>query len=367
MTLPSTRQGIYYWKCDRAAAFHGTAPGVARSRPGLEAAVRRIVAQATGAAPRAVRDGGGQGNHLTFLAELPDTRHVFVRIEDGPEGDDYAVVESRVLALVRAEGVPTPAVYATDAGRREVPFAWQVMEHVPYPDLNRHFKAGTLAGPEVATELGRLIARWQGVPVAAFGPFDAARAARDGGLAGLHSTYAAYFRTRLAAHLDFLAVRGFLTRERADEIGAEIERWRPLLELPRGCLVHKDLALWNVLGTERETKAVIDWDDCVAGDPTDDLALLGCFHDGAFLRAAFAGYASVRPLPDEVRRRFWLHLLRNMLFKAVIRVGAGYFDRDGGFFLIGPGGDGASLRERTTARLEAALRGLRDGTDPFSL
>jgi Ser/Thr protein kinase RdoA (MazF antagonist) len=28
-----------------------------------------------------------------------------------------------------------------------------------------------------------------------------------------------------------------------------------------GCLVHKDLALWNILGTEREIAAFIDFDD----------------------------------------------------------------------------------------------------------
>jgi hypothetical protein len=48
-------------------------------------------------------------------------------------------------------------------------------------------------------------------------------------------------------------------------------------------------------------------------------------------------------------------------------VGAGYFNLDGSFFLIGAGGTGASLREQTTARIDAALRGLRDSSNPFSL
>ena len=34
---------------------------------------------------------------------------------------------------------------------------------------------------------------------------------------------------------------------------------------------------------------------------------------------------SVRPLPDDFERRFRMHLLRNMIFKSVIRVGAGYY------------------------------------------
>jgi hypothetical protein len=48
-----------------------------------------------------------------------------------------------------------------------------------------------------------------------------------------------------------------------------------------------------------------------------------------------------------------------MIVKAVIRVGAGYFDRDDGFFLIGSGSSGASLREITLSKIGIALRELR--------
>jgi len=95
----------------------------------------------------------------------------------------------------------------------------------------------------------------------------------------------------------------------------------------------------------------------------DDLSLLACFHDARFLRRAFEGYQTVRPLPPEHRRRFWLHLLRNMLVKAVIRVGAGYFDRDDGFFLIGSGSSGADLRRFTLSRIDKALQCLRQDAD----
>jgi len=156
-----------------------------------------------------------------------------------------------------------------------------------------------------------------------------------------------------------LTEHGFLAN--AKEIREEIENHRALLELPQGCLVHKDLALWNILGARDQIAAFIDFDDAISGDPMDDLSLLACFHDTAFLHRAFEGYQSVRALPEHHLRRFWLHLLRNMIVKAVIRVGAGYFDRDDGFFLIGSGSSGSNLREMTLSRLATALRGLREG------
>ena len=44
-----------------------------------------------------------------------------------------------------------------------------------------------------------------------------------------------------------------------------------------------------------------------------------------------------------------------MIFKAVIRVGAGYFDRSSSFFLIGAGSSGGDLRALSPSTLAAAL------------
>jgi hypothetical protein len=227
------------------------------------------------------------------------------------------------------------------------------LERIAAPDLNHGFKQGTLEVPKIAFEIGMAVAKWQVITLEGFGVLDES-------LHGYRATYADYFHLRLDEHLQFLKSRGFLTN--TDEIAAESENHRALLNLPQGCLVHKDLALWNILGTRDHIAAVIDFDDAISGDPMDDLSLLACFHDAAFLHQAFEGYQSLRSLPEHHLRRFWLHLLRNMIVKAVIRVGAGYFDRDDGFFLIGSGSSGSKLRAMTHSRLAQALRGLREGS-----
>jgi aminoglycoside phosphotransferase (APT) family kinase protein len=351
------RQSIYYWKCDRPAALHGTEEGFNRDQGRDQ--LLAVLQDSFSGKPIELRPAGGQGNHVTWFAAI-DGADFFVRIEDGPERDDYMEVEACVLAEVRALGIPAPQVHAMDTSRRRVPFAWQVMDVVPYPDLNQLYKEGRLDLGSVAEQIGAAVARWQGVRPRGFGPFDPDVARRDGRLEGFHRRYEDYFMLQLDRHLRFLAESDFLKAAEVGDIHGEILRHRPLLALDGGCLVHKDLALWNILGTQQHIAAFIDWDDAIAGDPMDDLSLLGCFYDGPILARALAGYASVRPVPPESRRRFWLHLLRNMIVKACIRVGAGYFDRTDSFFLIGAGGSGADLKTFTHQRLAAALRGLRE-------
>jgi len=345
-----SRKNIHYWKCDRPAAFHGT-----ETSHGDEARIAEQLSTALGlhfdARSVALRPGTGQGNHRTWRTEI-DGVPMFLRVETGPEQDHHLAVESAILDQVREIGVRTPLVHGCDASRQEVPFAWQALEFISDPDLNQWQKQGGLDDRKIAFQIGAAVATWQAVELPGFG-------VPDESLQGCHETYAGYFFLQLDRHLAYLVEHDFLDATEPDEISATIADHSALLERAPGCLVHKDLALWNILGTPDNITAFIDFDDAISGDPMDDLSLLGCFHDASFLRRAVEGYQSVRPLPGEYRCRFWLHLLRNMIVKAVIRVGAGYFDRDDRFFLIGNGGSGADLKSATRKKINDALSGLR--------
>ncbi len=346
-----SRRDIYYWKCDRPAAFHGTQMR-GKADPQITLQLEKELQRHFDTQAVVLSPGAGQGNHLTWNADV-DKKPLFVRVENGPENDAHLAVESTVLDRVRAADVVTPLVFGCDATRSRVPFAWQALEWISAPDLNHWFKAGTLEVPRIAFDIGVAVAKWQEITCDGFGVLDES-------LRGYRTSYADYFHLRLDEHLHFLKHRGFLAN--TDEILAEIEKHHALLDLAPGCLVHKDLALWNVLGTRDQIAAFIDFDDAISGDPMDDLSLLACFHDADFLQQALEGYQSVRCLPEEYRRRFWLHLLRNMIVKSVIRVGAGYFDRSDRFFLVGAGLSGADLEQTTRQRLAMALRGLRENS-----
>jgi len=354
------RTDIYYWKCDRASAFHSlqNISSVEESMT-LSLQLRTVLRRHFNADELLLRPIKGQGNHVTFLADH-NGKTFFIRLENGPEKDNYMVVEQKLIETIGALGIPTAFIYETDATRQAVDFAFQIMEYMNYPDLNELYKSNKLDFASIAFAIGKYIATWQDVMPPGFGPFNTNLLLKEGRLEGLHSDYPSYFFLNLQKHLDFLCRRSFLTRSEVLDILSTINWYKDHLRLQQGCLVHKDMALWNVLGTENEIKAIIDWDDAVSGDPTDDLSLLACFHDQDVIDAALRGYCSVKELPDEFDTRFHLHLLRNMIVKAVIRVGGNYFEKKDDFFLIEAGEEGSSLEQFTRDRILKAMKILKN-------
>lgn len=349
-----SREGVYYWKCDRPNAFFALEQQKDESEK-VYAEVKHLMERFLGNSHFSLQTAGGQGNHITFKV-VSDTEQYFVRLENGPEKDDYMEIEASLCAMVRQKDIPTPVIYEVDSSRNYYPFAYQIMKYVDYSDLNQLYKENKLDICIIMGYLGRYIAQWQDICTEGFGFFDVALLRKEGYLKGLCNTYCDYYMLNLDRHLNFLVQNRFITQSKSNLILDIVSHHSSLLGIDEGCLVHKDIALWNLLGNASEIKSVIDWDDAVSGDPTDDLSLMACFHNGKEIRALINGYREYKILPDNFEKRFWLHLLRNIIFKSVIRVGAGYFNRTNSFFLIGT--DGNALRKFTLERIDMAYNGL---------
>jgi hypothetical protein len=194
-----SRRNIYYWKCDRPAAFHGT-QSRGESNAELESEVREELRCHFDSKAIELSPGAGQGNHLTWNAEV-DGKAMFVRVENGPENDGHLAIESMLLDRVREAGVRTPRVFGSDATRGRVSFAWQALERIAAPDLNHWFKQGTLEVPKIAFEIGVSVAKWQAITLEGFGVLDES-------LHGYRTTYADYFHLRLEEHLRRLGLGG---------------------------------------------------------------------------------------------------------------------------------------------------------------
>ena len=354
----SNRVNIYYWKCDRPDPFSTLGKScLSDEQAKLDFCIEKICKDFF-KEDYVLEKAVGQGNHRNFVVRHNDKPYL-IRIESGSDNDDYMVVETEMIRRVGQSGIPVPEILHVDTSRTEIPYAYQIMECLTCPDINTIYKNSELDTAEVMKQLGGYIARWQSLTAEGFGFFDTDLLNAEGSLRGLCGTYPEYYRLRLDDHLTFLVARGFIGQQLADEISCLVTEHEHLLDLESGCLVHKDIAFWNILGTENEIVSVIDWDDTIMGDPTDDLSLMACYHSWEELAPMFEGYTAVKPLTDNFEKRFWLHLLRNMIFKAVIRVGAGYFDKDNNFFLVQSSGAN-NLKEFTLSRILAAVEGLKD-------
>lgn len=352
------RDQIYYWKCDRPSAFFAINGAGVQEKPKIDALVLEVCSSFFKSPKFVLNPGSGQGNHLTYRADYKGEKY-FLRIENGPDEDDYMEVEAEIMRRLNRWNIPTPLVYEVDASRSRYPFAYQIMENLEWKDLNELNRIGKLNLPQILSQLGRDMATWQNVFVEGYGPFDVEELRIRNKLKGIHPDYLAYYSLNLEKHLAFLNQNAFISLEEVDDILNLIRQNTSFLKLTHPCLVHKDMALWNLLGDENTIKSYIDWDDAIAGDPTDDIALMGCFFSGKQLQPLIRGYQTIRPLPPDFEIRFWLHLLRNMIFKAVIRVGAGYFERGSNFYLLGSVQNNKSLEQITIQKIQAAREGLR--------
>lgn len=357
------RENIYYWKCDSPASDEHKRLTYFKDkyeRPGLEDMVRVACREAMGNEPEGLVPLRADGNHIAFFVRYGAREYLF-RADDGSGDDDYMLAESRVMQLAAAAGVPVPAVHHTDVTRSRCPLRFQVMDRVSEPSLNTHQRAGRLDLAAVALQLGQYLRRLHCVRLEGFGFINTERLARTGEVRGLDGRYPAYFNKRLEGHLGYLALHELLTEPVVAEIRELLRRHLPVLELSQGVLVHRDMAFWNVLGTPHRITAIIDWDDAVSGDPADDLGILHCFHDEAFMDRVMEGYWGADRPPEGFQFRVWLHLLRNMLWKTQIRHALGYFDKGSDFFLNAPGDNKPSLRALTLDRLRLAVERVRKG------
>lgn len=354
----ANRQNIYYWKCDRPNAFVTLGKEDEQAAKELIPYIEALCIDFFGNAQFEITKAFGQGNHRNFIAYNSGEKY-FIRIENSNDNDEYMVVESEIISQVNGLSIPVPHIFKVDCSRKQYPFAYQIMETLKDPDVNSYYKQGELETSSIMFQLGRYIAMWQDISFDGFGLFDSNYVLSDMKLRGLYPRYRDYYFQNLDTHLNFLKNHGFLSSRFVDEIFQAIINNSAYLDLGRGCLVHKDIAFWNIIGTPTNIFAIIDWDDAIAGDPTDDISLMACFHSWEELKPLIMGYEDFRELPAHFEKRFWLHFLRNMIFKSVIRVGAGYFNKSKDFFLIGTSNSmSKGLADFTMQKINDAYQGL---------
>ena len=353
----TSRSDIYYWKCDNEVPLSEKLVYNDKYRlADISDLVKTIGREYFKDDDITVLAANGEGNHYTYIIRVKD-KDIFFRADDGKVDDDYMDAEVAAMELVRKHQVCVPQVYHCDTSMSQYPIRYQMMERVSGKSLNVLDQNRTLNRKSIGLQLGRMLARMHDIKLDGFGFFDTETLRRQGDVVGLDESNEDYFFKKLDDHLKFLQDNDFLHNGQVNEIERLIEKNAYLLKLEQGSVVHKDIAFWNIIGTEDKINAIIDWDDVIIGDPADDIAIMRCFYDDV-LDYIYEGYQEHTKITDTFRAKTTLYLVRNMLWKAKIRIFMKYFDKNNGSFMRNQENE-KCLKQFTYDRLSMGLEELK--------
>lgn len=168
-------------------------------------------------------------------------------------------------------------------------------------------------------DCGKKMAKIHEVVVEGYGSFDNQIARAESRLQGLHKTYNDFINVGLDENLDRLVKYQVINQHQADAMGKVFQnrRFEPI-DRPR--LIHNDFADWNLLTDEKAITAVLDWDECHAGDPIADLACWSTFFNIERLSIFMKGYTSLVTLSNDYDERFHFYRLRYTISKMALRI-----------------------------------------------
>jgi thiamine kinase-like enzyme len=133
-------------------------------------------------------------------------------------------------------------------------------------------------------------------------------------------------------HLSICAQHSVLSSEDRSAYCRFFADAEPLLSSVSSHLLHGDPGNHNVLVDGDTVRALIDWEDALAGDPIYELAFWTTFHPARRHTLLWRSYfcsEDLDALPRSVWQRFWLYYVRIALAKTVVRFRFGYQDRPG--------------------------------------
>jgi aminoglycoside phosphotransferase (APT) family kinase protein len=287
-----------------------------------------------GEGPASCRPLDQQGTfHALYRVALKRGGALIVRVNAlGRLGRDFPLHLDRwAMGRLRSAGLPALRVLAVDTTRRLAPFDFEVMEEARGGSL-RDFDHDESRIRPLLRELGRLVAQVHAIGAEGFGWIDVAPLVLDGPdapAAGIFDAWRDYVRLNLDEHIGACVASGAISPDEARRVAGAFDAHDALLVGVEPALLHGDLGNHNVFTDGRSATALIDWEDCLAGDPAFDVAFWGTFHPDDRRDSFLEGYRSARALPDDFERRYWLYYLRIALSKTVHRHRFGYADRPG--------------------------------------
>ncbi len=252
-------------------------------------------------------------------AVLASGKEIIIRCHPRGVRNGYFYAEALASQKALSAGLPAYHTLAIHEAVDDTDFAFQVCEKMPGTALVHWLAKHPADEAALLVEVGKCLAQLHAITVPGFGPFDNQKA-KQGVLKGLHPTYADAVRAGLAFNLEVLTERNIITTAQAKAINKLMGADNPLLDCKQAVIVHNDFADWNMLTDGTHITGMLDWDECVAGDPVADIACWSTFFDPSRLDGMLKGYWKVAKKPADFAEKFELLRLRYTVSKMTLRV-----------------------------------------------
>ncbi len=232
-------------------------------------------------------------------------------------------LEQLIAKKVTLLDVPVNHILHVDISRKVFPFDFQIQEVLLGADLEDHFNGSEDDYDRMSFALGQYVARLGDIQLDGFGRFDEKQVIQ-GNLVGTKKSFPDYIEVCLDEDLRFIADSGQITVKIATSLRKLFDQYRRVMDVPKGSLVHHDLADHNFMHVGDRIIGIFDWENAVVGDPVLDLASCATWTTH-FPREVklLEGYRSVRALPDHFQKKMQIYRLRTMIWKMVFALRAG--------------------------------------------
>lgn len=272
---------------------------------------------------------GGGTFHLVYQVAINTERYIIkIMLPELPLHGAAFLIDRWVYKVLKSNGLPSLEVYSVDFSQRLFPFCYEIVEYAPGIVLTDIQDKETQYLPESILEsLGAYMARVHEIKIDGCGPLMVTQSSDNSLTArGVHHFWTDYIFCHLNKHIAVCTDLGALSFEEAERVRNLFMDYASLFSNTQGVLLHGDLGSHNLFSDGKRITAIIDWEDCMSGDPLFDIAYWGTFFKDYMRDELLLGYKKYAQLPTDFELRYWLYYLRIALSKTVHRHRFGYTD-----------------------------------------
>ena len=249
---------------------------------------------------------------------LESGKKIIIRCHPKGVANGYFYSESLAASIALRNNIPAYKTYLIHELENENDISYQVIEKLDGNTVQFYLKQHPEKEDELVYEMGKIMARLHRISVNGFGPFSNEEA-KKGNLLGIHNSLNDSINAGLEENLERLVQYNILSSDISSKM-KKIFKNNELLNNNISVLIHNDFADWNLLTDGNTITGVIDWDECVGGNPIQEIACWSTFFDPERINEFLKGYFSETPQYENFTEMFQLFRLRYTISKMALRI-----------------------------------------------